>query len=304
MISLGKMPDKNIKITWLSLDNGWSGRAALYRARGKNFSKTDWADCLSQPNLLFENIEKILKIGTQNWVAVKNLTIRDTQLKVVIKHHYPGAGWRQFFRSFRPGKALRNFKTALKLVHCGIAVTAPFAALHQRRNLLTKQSIYITEYFGNSSDLHSFASKRLLSTEPAAQFPLKRHLSHQLAAILASLHRNGLWHRDSKASNFTVIPAHAARNTEQRYRILLTDMDGIKRYLLPRRSRQFRSLWQLAASLMSVSVISRTDYLRTFIAYCNLTGLEPSQRRPLFRRLAKRAQAKRLRTMATVVINK
>ena len=81
-------------------------------------------------------------------------------------------------------------------------------------------------------------------------------------------------------------------------------MDGIKRYLLPSRSRQYRSLWQLAASLISVPGINRTDYLRTFTAYCNLTGLGPSQRRPLYRYLAKRALAKRMRAMATVVINK
>ena len=298
MISLGKTSDKNIKTTRLTLNNGWSGRAALYRARGRNFSENDWADCLSQPNLLFEDVEKILKIGSQNCVAVKNLTIRDTQLKVVIKRHYVGAGLRQFFRSFRPGRALRNFKTALKLISSGFPVITPFAALQRRHSLLTKQSIYITEYFANSSDLHSFASKRL-STKPAEQFALKKQLCHQLAAILASLHKNGLWHRDSKASNFIVY-----KGTQNKYRILLVDMDGIKRYFLRRRSRQFRSLWQLAASLMSVSVISRTDYLRTFTAYCNLTGLEPSQRRALFRQLARRAQAKRLQNMATGVINK
>ena len=117
--------------------------------------------------------------------------------------------------------------------------------------------------------------------------------------MLASLHKNGLWHRDSKASNFIV-----CKDNQDKYRILLVDMDGIKRYLLPSRGRQFRSLWRLAASLMPVAGINRTDYLRTFTAYCNLTGLEPSQRRPLYRHLAKRALAKRMRAMATVVIDK
>jgi hypothetical protein len=55
---------------------------------------------------------------------------------------------------------------------------------------------------------------------------------------------------------------------------------------------------------MSVPGISRTDYLRTFTAYCNLTGLDPSHRRPLYRHLAKRAQAKRMRNMASIAIEK
>ncbi len=281
-----KISGKYIKTVPLKLNNGWSGRAVLSATSAGNFSRTDWTDCLAQPELLFENVEKILKTEGRNCVAVKNLTIADNRLKVVIKRHHPQAGLRQFFRSFRPGKALRNFKTALELLSCGIPVAAPFVALHQKRNLLTRQSIYITEYFENSSELYTFSSERL-SKAQTGQFELKKEFSHQLAAILASLHKNGLWHRDSKASNFIV-----TKGTENKYRILLADMDGIKRYFLRRRSSQFRSLWQLAASTLPVSVINRTDYLRTFTAYCNLVGLEFSQRRPIYRELATRAKKK------------
>jgi serine/threonine protein kinase len=293
MVTLGTTSDNNTKTAWLTLDNGWSGKAALYRERGKNFSQYDWAECLSQPNLLFDDIEKILKIGAKNCVAVKNLQIRDTQLKVVIKRLEMGNGLRQFFRSFRPGKALKNFETALNLISSGLPVTMPFAALQNRPGFLTKQSIYITEYFTNSSDLHSFISKQVSSTKQQERYKLKKHISSQLASLLASLHKNGLWHRDSKASNFVV-----CKDTKDKYKILLVDMDGIKHYVLHRRSRQFRSLWHLAASLMSVPGINRTDYWRTFIEYCDLVGLESARRRPLFRQLARRAQAKRMRAMA------
>jgi len=282
-----KISAKNIETVPLKLNNGWSGRAVLSATSAGNFPKTDWADSLAQPELLFEDVEKILKTEGRNCVAVKNLTIGDSRLKVVIKRHHPQIGLRQFFRSFRPGKALRNFKTALELLSCGIPVTAPFAALHQKRNLLTRQSIYITEYFENSSELYTFYSEQLSKVQ-ASRFALKKEFSHQLAAILASLHKNGLWHRDSKASNFIV-----TKDTENKYRILLADMDGIKRYFLRRRSRQFRSLWQLAASMLPVSAINRTDYLRTFTAYCNLVGLELSQCRRIYRELANRAKKKR-----------
>jgi len=281
---------RNIKVASLRLGDGWSGRAVLSTIAGKNFSKTNWVDCLSQPELLFQDVEKILKTEGRNCVAVKNLTIGDNQLKVVIKRHYPGAGLRRFFRSFRRGRALRNFDTTLKLLSCGIPTAAPFAALHKKRNLLTEQSIYITEYFENSPDLYTFASEQLPKRQ-AEQFAIKKQLCRQLATILATLHKNGLWHRDSKATNFIV-----CKNSRGKCKILLVDVDGIKPYFLRRRGQRFRSLWQLAASTLSVSAVNRTDYFRTFTTYSNLTNLEPSQRRRIFRELSNRAKAKHLRS--------
>jgi lipopolysaccharide heptosyltransferase I len=296
MVFSEKNSAKNIEVASLRLGNGWNGRVVLLDAQGRKFSMTDWIKCLSKPHLLFENVGKILKTEGQNCVAVKNLTIGDRHLKVVVKRHYPGPGLRQFFRSFQRGRALRNFDTALELLSCGIPVAAPFAALHKRRNFLTEQSIYITEYFEDSFTLHTFASEQLLKKQGACpergrgmQFAIKKQLCYQLATILAMLHKNGLWHRDSKATNFIV-----CKSIEGKCKILLVDVDGIKPYFPLRGSRQFRSLWQLAASLLSVSAVNRTDYFRTFISYCNLTGLEPSHRHRIFRELSDRAKAKHL----------
>lgn len=288
MVFSGKNCNKSIEVASLKLGNGWSGRVVLSDLGGRKFSRADWIKCLSQPYLLFENVEKILKTEGQNCVAVKNLTIGNTRLKVVIKRHYPGPGLRQFFRSFLRGRALRSFDTALRLLSRGIPTAAPFAALHKRRTPFTEQSIYITEFLEDSFTLHTFASVQLLKKQ-GQLFAIKKQLCYQLATILAMLHKNGLWHRDSKANNFIV-----CKSIEGKCKILLVDVDGIKPYFLRRRSRQFRSLWQLAASLLSVSAVNRTDYLRCFSAYCNLTGIEPSQRHRIFRQLSERAKAKRL----------
>jgi heptosyltransferase-1 len=290
MVFSEKNSGKNIEVASLRLGNGWSGRVVLSADAGGRFSKTSWTNCLSQPELLFQDVEKILKTEGQNCVAVKNLTIGDSRLKAVLKRHCPGSGLRRFFRSFRRSRAMRNFDATLKLLSCGISVAAPFAALHKRRNLLIEQSIYITEYFENSPNLHTFASEQLPKGE-VEQFAIKKQLCHQLATILATLHKNGLWHRDSKATNFIV-----CKNSQGKYKILLVDVDGIKPYFLRRRGCRFRSLWQLAASLFSVSAVNRTDYLRTFTTYSNLTGLELSQRRGIFRQLSDKAEAKHLRS--------
>jgi len=277
-----------IEIAPLRLGGGWSGKAVVSDTSGKNFSKTDWIKCLSQPHLLFENVDETLKVEGRNRVAVKNLTIADTNLKVVIKRHWPESGLRQFFRSLRPGKALRNFKTALKLQCLGIPVAAPLAALQKKKGPLTQQSIYITRYFENSCDLCTFC-RQMFSKTAVDRLALRKHLSNQLASILTTLHKNNLWHRDSKATNFLV-----TQQAEAKHKVLLVDMDGIKPYWLRRESRQLRSLWQLAASLMSIPAVNRTDYFRTFTTYSNLTGLELSQRHRIFRELSDKAKAKHL----------
>lgn len=280
-----------IEIAPFRLGGGWSGKAVVSDTSGKNFSKTDWIKCLSQPHLLFENVDETLKVEGRNRVAVKNLTIADTNLKVVIKRHWPESGLRQFFRSLRPGKALRNFKTALKLQCLGIPVAAPLAALQKKKGPLTQQSIYITRYFENSCDLCTFC-RQMSSKTAVDRLALRKHLSNQLASILTTLHKNNLWHRDSKATNFLV-----TQQAEAKHKVLLVDMDGIKPYWLRRESRRLRSLWQLAASLMSIPAVNQTDYFRTFTTYSNLTGLEPSQRRRIFRELSAKAKAKYLRSI-------
>ncbi len=261
--------------------------------QGRQFQKADWIKCLSEPHLLFEDVDKTIKIEGRNRVAVKNLTIAGTSLKAVIKRHWPENGFCQFFRSLRPGKALRNFKTALKLHHLGIPVAAPLAALQEKFGLLTRQSIYITSYLEGSCDLRTFCRQHLSN-----EFQLRKHIANQLAEIFASLHKNGLWHRDSKATNFIV-----CQGADGQYKVLLTDVDGIQSYFLrsgKRRNCQFRALWQLAASLLSVPAVNRTDYLRTFMAYSNLTGIEPSHRREIFRWLLRKAKAKQIKNILII----
>lgn len=294
MVFSGEPDGREIQTAKFKLRNNWSGKAVVSAHFGEAVSEIDWLPFLSslaRPESLLEDVEKILKKENQNCVVVKKLKIGNKQLNVVIKSHRLGPGFHQFFRALRPGRALRNFRTAVKLFRYGIEVAAPLVAIHQRRNLLARQSIYITEYIENSCHLYDFLSERLRKCA-TAEFTIKRQLSHQIAAILATLHKNGLWHRDAKASNFIV-----SKDTCGRYKISLIDLDGVRSYLLRRRSCQLRSLWQLAASTFPLSVINRTDYWRTFIIYCDLAGLEVSQRRSIFRKLASCAKAKYMRTM-------
>lgn len=286
MDCLEKTSNVDYKIAPLKLGNGWGGKVVLNGTPKTAFTMADWAKCLSKPDSLFDDIEKTLKTENKNCVAVKNFTISQHQLKTVIKRHHPQRGLRQFFRSFRAGKALRNLKTSIKLLSCKIPTAKPFVAIHQKHSLLTSQSIFISEYLENSMDLYHFLEQQL-PWDPAERFAIKKQLSREIAVILATLHKNNLWHRDSKAYNFLVI-----KDTQNQYKIILVDIDGIKPYLLRRKKQQFRSLWRLAASVMPLDVVSQTDYLRTFINYCNLIGLKGLSKREALSKIASAAKLK------------
>ena len=84
--------------------------------------------------------------------------------------------------------------------------------------------------------------------------------------------------------------------SDNEYKILLVDMDGIKKYFFASAKKQFCSLWRPAASLLQLNTVSRVDYYRTFTAYCDLTGISTESRRNIYRRIAARARVKYLQS--------
>jgi serine/threonine protein kinase len=179
---------------------------------------------------------------------------------------------------------MRNFIAAVKMRQYGLPVAAPLAAIYRRRFLFCEQSIYVSEYV-EGVNLYEFLKNLPRDTRDRRR--IVSGLSEQIAEIFAVLDKKGLWHRDAKATNFIV-----SGHSPDEYRPVLTDMDGIKQYSVRRRSCQMRPLWQLAASVMSVPEVLRTDYLRMFRAYCEKAAIPAEQRRQLLRELAAKALAK------------
>jgi len=271
---------------------GWSGWVALSDSSGNCFTIEDWARCLADPISLCSSSGETIKADAGVIVSVKKLKICDKTLAVVVKSQQRGPGFRNLLRSLLPARAIRNFRTALRLYHSNVPVARPLAALRQKNGPFTTRSIYITEYIQSSGDLHAFLRDNLtLDNRP--KLALKKQLCSQIARIFASLHNASLWHRDAKANNFLIY-----QRANGQYKVMLVDMDGIKRYGLRGRSLRFRGLAKLAATLLWHRSINTTDYLRTFTMYSNLTGLDYSKRRRVFRSLARRAVAIRLLTLA------
>jgi hypothetical protein len=273
-----------IEISEVRMPGGWRGWVAVRAAGRERFSKSDWITLLSEPEKLLDGAQETLKGEGCSVVAIKYLAIGGKGVKAVLKRHRCGRGVRKFFRSLGPPRAMRNFIAAVRISQYGLPVAAPLAAVYRRRFLFCEQSIYISEYV-DGVNLYEFLKN--LPRDTKDRYETVSRLSEQIAEIFAVLHKKGLWHRDAKATNFIV----SGRSPDE-YRPVLTDMDGIKQYSVRRRSCQMRPLWQLAASVMGLPGIGRTDYLRMFRAYCEKTGIPVEHRRELLRELIRKAQAK------------
>jgi len=287
-------PVAALKTARLKLNNGWVADIALSDSEKNHFTPDQWTQALSNPAELLENPQKVLKSDEKTTVILKNIKIGNTTKAVVIKQRHAGSGLINLCRAILPAKSIRNFRTAAKLRRNNIPTAHPLAAIRQKKFLFTTGSIYITDYIQNSTNLHDFIANHI--PKNSRQSACKKQLSNQIAGVLASLHKADLWHRDAKAGNFLV--HFPSRPPTGKYEISLVDMDGIKPYRINRSRCRFRCLAKLAATLLWSRKITRTDYLRTFTIYCNLTALDKNIRSPILRRLTSQAVAIRLLTMA------
>jgi len=273
-----------IEISEVAPGGGWRGWVAV-RAGGRDqFSKSGWEKLLASPEKLLEGAQQTLKVEGLNTVTVKYLDIGGKGVKAVIKRRQSGAGVRGIFRSMGAAHAIRNFIAAVKMKQYGLPVAAPLAAVYHKRFLFCDESIYISEYV-EGTNLHEFLKN--MRAQGEERYWIMRELCGKMAEIFAELHKNNLWHRDAKATNFVV-----NQDGDGEYQITITDVDGIKQYLSRSEDRQMQGLWQLAASVMGFAGITRTDYLRMFETYCDEVRIPAEQRGDIYRRLARKAQAK------------
>jgi hypothetical protein len=273
-----------IEISEVKPGGGWQGWVSVREGGKERFSRAEWLTLLSEPERMLERTEGVIKRESGKAVVIRYLAIGGRGVKAVIKWHRRGSGVRELLRSMGPPRGLRNFVGAVKTRQKGLPVADPLAGLYRRRFLFCEESIYISEYV-EGSNLYDFLKGMRASGRE--RHLIVRRLSEQIAEIFAGLHKNRLWHRDAKATNFIVCGDRPGN-----YRVVLTDMDGIRQYFVRRKECQMRGLWQLAASVMGLKTVRRTDYLRVFRAYCEAVGIPAAERPAIFRELSEKAQAK------------
>jgi serine/threonine protein kinase len=279
----------NYPMVPLKLAGSFCGIVALTDSAGHVFTVKDWQVSLGDIDRLEHQPEEILKREGENSVIVKTFVVGSYLIRAVIKVVVNNDCYVRYPRRCR---AMRSFKKAVWLRNAGICVETPLAAFWQQKGIFTQKSVYITEYVPQSTNLHWFVKRDLLTL--ADQSAAKKHFAYELAHILADLHKNGFLHRDAKPTNFLVYSG-----TDGRHYPMLIDLDGVRRYCGVRTfGRRFRPFAHLAVLRLISPHVYTTDCLRTFTIYCNLTGVGKARRKRLFRRLVNGLAAKRIESLA------
>lgn len=305
-VKIAEQPQSIPETVHLRLEGNIRGLFAMIAPSGRAIAESDWHQAVSsQLPALIENPSQIFKSDINSKVIMGHLGIGGVEMPVVVKIYGACNGIFSWLGGLFRAKAFRNFKASVRLLKCGIGVAYPQAALRGNPDSWVRGGVFVTGYVDGSVDLDAFVRANISGNGSggSGDFRLKRHLAGEIGRIFAMIDNGGLWHRDAKAGNFLVCP-HSVKVAEcaAGFDVILVDLDGIRRKILKGRGSSFRGMSKLASTLLWHGGISTSDYLRAFTIYSNLTGLDKSRRRDVFRELARRAVALRLLTLARSAI--
>lgn len=93
---------------------------------------------------------------------------------------------------FRPSKAERSFKYALKMTELRVGTPEPIAYILTKRGGLLYESYYISKQLENYRTMYEFGEGGISGRE---------HILNALAVFTAGLHEQGVYHRDFSPGN-------------------------------------------------------------------------------------------------------
>jgi len=185
---------------------------------------------------------------------------------------------------FVRSRAHKNRDRALQLLRAGIDTALPLALIE--RTIAPQAAWLITEAIPDAVDLDQVVLMCLPRIPPQRARAVKKALIAVLVEFLHRMESYHLHHRDLKASNFLITNWDSASGEP---RIWIVDLDGLssRRRYSGRARRQ--PLMRLAASLLSYSSITRTDYARFLKSYLSQTGAPHNEWKRRFHELQQRA---------------
>jgi serine/threonine protein kinase len=259
------------KIIKLKPIGGWKG--VLVRK---------WSDLVFDPVELTKNPSQIFKSENGNITSLKEIKWANGNIPFVVKKTASSTLTKRLINFFRTPKSLKNFKIALLLKQNEIEVAEPVAAFWNSHH----ENIFISEYIPNSMNLYEVAFGK--NTEIVKNFSARKAVIRQVAQILAKLHKEGFWHRDSKAGNFIIY------KDDTGYKAKLIDFDGIKPNIFSDGEKKIRTLANLAKSLTRFKSVNITDLYRGFMIYCQAMRIHGVHARLLFNKIERATVALRL----------
>jgi tRNA A-37 threonylcarbamoyl transferase component Bud32 len=266
---------QNKYFSTVRLADGWTARIALDVKHGRPYEhplhdlpdKKGWRELIADPAAaLASEAARVLKNSSTRRVVQTHLPFGAAGWTIIAKHER-GGSLVQWLLGRHPLR--QEFVTGWKCLHRELPAALPLAIL-TRGGPSRQDSILLVEYIPDSQDLDTFCKLRLPEMPAEQALRLKRRVSGELARTLRRMWTCKLAHRDLKAAN---IRLQIPQGDIERPRIVLVDVDGIRRPWWGLRRALLRSLARLDASFTGAPAVTRTDRLRLLLAV--LRGIQP-----------------------------
>ena len=189
---------------------------------------------------------KIIKSERKIMVVRFPLEVGGTIKSVYMKQHSAlSLGHRLASLCLYPSAAMRSLSGAVTLLEKGYATAAPVAAVEYRRCGVLLKSLYFSEEISGAKTVETFWRDELSALKAVAGKARRRFFLRSLAQLFSSLHENGIYHNDLKASNILVPDRGAASETI----FSLIDLQGLRKCLFVSSRRRIKNLAQLNRTL-------------------------------------------------------
>lgn len=189
---------------------------------------------------------KIIKSENKIMVVRFPLEVGGTIKSVYMKQHNAlSLGHRLASLCCYPSAAMRSLSGAVTLLEKGYATAAPVAAVEYRRCGVLLKSLYFSEELAGAKTIETFWRDELSALKGAAGKTKRRVFLRSLAQLFRSLHENGIYHNDLKASNILVPDRGASSETI----FSLIDLQGLRKCLFVSSRRRIKNLAQLNRTL-------------------------------------------------------
>jgi serine/threonine protein kinase len=285
----------------LNLHSGWRAHVFLRskepspgsRATQFELDRRQWQEWLSDPMGLLRtgDPERVIKDSATARVCRVSLPLPDGEaLDVVCKHSSARNLLKRLQNSFRTSRPMLTWKRAHALLNRRIPTARPLAVVEKRCLGLRLDSIIITEYVEGACDLQTILYYRIRDLSDAQQRQCKRMITEALVTVLRRFHDCGFMHRDLKAQNILV---KWRGRVDEQPRILLVDLDGIRRPKRRKKRAWLRALMRLNVSLDHCQQITRTDRLRFLKRYMERPGFSSRNWKPVWREISAMSALKR-----------
>jgi len=285
----------------LKLHDGW--RAHVFcaskhpvpgsRATLMQFEPKQWKTWLADPMQWVTLADKSKVIKDSQSASVSRAALElpggDT-LPIIVKRSLARSFFKRIRYIFGTSRPMCTWQRGNALINRQIPTARPLAVVERRCLGIRLDSIVLTEYLENAKDLDTVLTVSLRERSMHEQRRLKGEIIESLATILRRLHERGFSHRDLKAPNVMVQWNPESGDAP---RVLLIDLDGLKRARRVSFDRQLRAITRLNVSLDHCKRVTHTDRLRFLIRFLQRPGRPDPDWKPMWRAIADRSNDKR-----------